>query len=280
MIIYSLWLLKKWQDGVAYLPSVSFLPRPWFIYTCLGVGIAVCLSTLSGCMVANCISNYTLCIYVVSICSLLFLEVAVLVTIFFKMDWAEELAKYIDEKHTEFKTFVFFHIKMCRSILIMILVPQLCVIVLAIILWAIGTEPRTQEVAVLVTIFFKMDWAEELAKYIDEKHTEFKTFVFFHIKMCRSILIMILVPQLCVIVLAIILWAIGTEPRTQGGYLNISDFNHSFLVTPNSPSVLSVSVQVCPKCEVFYRTNPHQSFLSYVKGLLRMQFQGRIIDSY
>uniref|UniRef100_A0A7N2N4I7 Tetraspanin-19-like n=1 Tax=Quercus lobata TaxID=97700 RepID=A0A7N2N4I7_QUELO len=215
MIIYSLWLLKKWQDGVAYLPSVSLLPRPWFIYTCLGVGIAVCLSTLAGCMVANCISNYTLCIasltsfqYIVSICSLLFLEVAV-----------------------------------------------------------------------LVTIFFKMDWAEELAKYIDENHTEFKTFVFFHIRMCRSILIMILVPQLCVIVLAIILWAIGTEPRTQGGYLNISDFNHSFLVTPNSPSVLSVSIPVCPKCEVFYRANPRQSFLSYVKGLLRMQFQGRTIDS-
>ncbi|XP_050266033.1 tetraspanin-19-like isoform X1 [Quercus robur] len=208
MIIYSLWLLKKWQDGVAYLPSVSLLPRPWFIYTCLGVGIAVCLSTLAGCMVANCISNYTLCIYIVSICSLLFLEVAV-----------------------------------------------------------------------LVTIFFKMDWAEELAKYIDENHTEFKTFVLFHLRMCRSILIMILVPQLCVIVLAIILWAIGTEPRTQGGYLNISDFNHSFLVTPNSPSVLSVSIPVCPKCEVFYRANPRQSFLSYVKGLLRIQFQGRTTDS-
>ncbi|XP_050266034.1 tetraspanin-19-like isoform X2 [Quercus robur] len=177
MIIYSLWLLKKWQDGVAYLPSVSLLPRPCFQY-------------------------------IVSICSLLFLEVAV-----------------------------------------------------------------------LVTIFFKMDWAEELAKYIDENHTEFKTFVLFHLRMCRSILIMILVPQLCVIVLAIILWAIGTEPRTQGGYLNISDFNHSFLVTPNSPSVLSVSIPVCPKCEVFYRANPRQSFLSYVKGLLRIQFQGRTTDS-
>ena len=29
MIIYSLWLLKKWQDGVADLPYVSYLPRPW-----------------------------------------------------------------------------------------------------------------------------------------------------------------------------------------------------------------------------------------------------------
>ncbi|XP_075642512.1 tetraspanin-19-like isoform X2 [Castanea sativa] len=162
MIIYSLWLLKKWHDGVADLPSVSFLPRPCFQY-------------------------------VVSICSLLFLEVAV-----------------------------------------------------------------------LVTIFFKMDWAEELTKYIDENHTEFKTFVIFHIKMCRAILIMILVPQLCVIVLAITLWAIGTEPRTQGGYLNISDFNHSFLVTPNSTSVPSVNPRQCPKCEVFYSADPRQKiFITY-----------------
>lgn len=36
---------------------------------------------------------------------------------------------------------------------------------------------------------------QELVKYIDENHTEFKTFLIFHIKMCRAILIMILVPQ-------------------------------------------------------------------------------------
>lgn len=126
MIIYSLWLLKKWQDGVAELLPVSSVPRPWyfffffsgfhliipwfvfsfllyfpsyrnvsgsyfvsscsckfaflydfcciyisqrklfffirFIYTCLAVGMAISLSSLSGHMVANCISNYTLCI--------------------------------------------------------------------------------------------------------------------------------------------------------------------------------------------------------------------------
>lgn len=33
-----------------------------FIYTCLGIGIVLCLSTLSGHMVANCISNSTLAV--------------------------------------------------------------------------------------------------------------------------------------------------------------------------------------------------------------------------
>ncbi|XP_059461209.1 tetraspanin-19-like [Corylus avellana] len=204
MIIYTLWLLKKWQDGVALLSTVSSLPRPWFIYTCLAVGIAVSLSTLSGHMVANCISNYTLCIYIVSICSLLFLEVGV-----------------------------------------------------------------------IVTIFFRMDWEQKIAKYIDGNHKEFRTFVIFHLHMCRFILIMILVPQINVIVLAIILWGIGTEPSTHCSYLDISDFNHSFLLIPNSP-IFDETRQICRKCKFLCRANPGESLLSYIKGLLRMRFQGRI----
>lgn len=62
MIIYSLWLQKMWDDGVALLPSVANLPLPWFIFTCLGIGIAVCFSTLFGHVVANCIGNSSLCI--------------------------------------------------------------------------------------------------------------------------------------------------------------------------------------------------------------------------
>ncbi|KAG7972825.1 hypothetical protein I3843_07G202300 [Carya illinoinensis] len=144
MIVYSLWLLKMWQDGVSELPTISSLPRPWFIYTCLGVGIAVCLSTLAGHMVANCINNYSLCIYIVTICSLVFLEVAVLVAILFNLDWERKLMEYIDEHHQKFESFVIFHLTMCRMVLITILVAQINVLVLAIILWAIGTEPRIQ----------------------------------------------------------------------------------------------------------------------------------------
>lgn len=32
MIIYSLWLLKMWQDGVSELPTVSSLSRPWYFF--------------------------------------------------------------------------------------------------------------------------------------------------------------------------------------------------------------------------------------------------------
>ncbi|XP_030452452.1 tetraspanin-19-like [Syzygium oleosum] len=145
MIIYSLWLEKMWDDGVALLPSVANLPRPWFIYTCLGVGIAVCLSMVFGHAVANCIGNSSLCIYIITLLSLLFLEATVLVLIFFKMNWEKLISEYIDKHNEKFKTFVVFHLKMCRLIVILILMLQIIVIVFAVILWAVGTGPRTDQ---------------------------------------------------------------------------------------------------------------------------------------
>ncbi|XP_039166143.1 tetraspanin-19-like isoform X1 [Eucalyptus grandis] len=145
MIIYSLWLQKMWDDGVALLPSVANLPLPWFIFTCLGIGIAVCFSTLFGHVVANCIGNSSLCIYIITLLSLLFLEATVLVLIFFKMDWAKLISEYIDEHNEQFKVFVVFHLKMCRLIVILILLLQIIVIVFAVILWAVGTGPTTDQ---------------------------------------------------------------------------------------------------------------------------------------
>ncbi|XP_030543139.1 tetraspanin-19-like [Rhodamnia argentea] len=145
MIIYSLWLEKMWDDGVALLPTVANLPRPWFIYTCLGVGIAVCLSTVFGHAVANCIGNSSLCIYIITLLSLLSLEATVLVLIFFKMNWAKLILEYIEEDHVSFKIFVVFHVKMCRLIVLLTLMLQIIVIVLAVILWAVGTGPRTDQ---------------------------------------------------------------------------------------------------------------------------------------
>ncbi|KAL6296399.1 hypothetical protein ACE6H2_004541 [Prunus campanulata] len=142
VIIYSLWLIKKWQVGFSELPSVSYIPKPWFIYACLGVGMAVCLSTLCGHIVANRTSSSLLFIYIIFIFSLLCLEVSVIVAIFYKMNWEMQLAKFIDENHIKFKNFLIFHVKMCRLIAILILVPQIKVIVLAAILWVIGAEPR------------------------------------------------------------------------------------------------------------------------------------------
>uniref|UniRef100_A0A6N2NIL1 Uncharacterized protein n=1 Tax=Salix viminalis TaxID=40686 RepID=A0A6N2NIL1_SALVM len=119
MIIYSLWLQKKWDECIAEFPlSPSDPLKPWFIYTLLGVGIIVCLSTISGYIITNCISNSTLCFYIVAICCLLFLEVAVIVAIFFKIDWG-----------------------------------KISVVILAAILLAAGTEPRTHLQEAYTSVF-------------------------------------------------------------------------------------------------------------------------------
>ncbi|XP_039044295.1 tetraspanin-19-like [Hibiscus syriacus] len=140
MIVYSLWLQKMWNLGAAQLPSYPSLRKPWFVYTCLGVGMALCLRTLFGYIVANCINSNILCFYIISICSLLFLEVAVIVTIFFKYDWFSLFSKYIDERHEDFKTFIVFHEEICQLIAILILSPQVSVVALAIVLWSVGIE--------------------------------------------------------------------------------------------------------------------------------------------
>uniref|UniRef100_A0A6N2NK11 Uncharacterized protein n=1 Tax=Salix viminalis TaxID=40686 RepID=A0A6N2NK11_SALVM len=154
MIIYSLWLQKKWDECIAEFPlSPSDPLKPWFIYTLLGVGIIVCLSTISGYIITNCISNSTLCFYIVAICCLLFLEVAVIVAIFFKIDWGKQISTYTGQKNTDFEILVLIHVKISRAIMLLILVAQISVVILAAILLAAGTEPRTHLQEAYTSVF-------------------------------------------------------------------------------------------------------------------------------
>lgn len=142
-IIYSLWLQKKWDESIAKFPLGPSPLIPWFIYTFLGAGIIVCLSAIGGYIIANCISNCTLCFYIVAICCLLFLEVAVVVAIFFKIDWGKQITTYTGKKNTDFEILMSIHVKISRAIMLLIMVAQISVVILAAILLAGGTEPRT-----------------------------------------------------------------------------------------------------------------------------------------
>ncbi|KAJ8751622.1 hypothetical protein K2173_025776 [Erythroxylum novogranatense] len=142
MIVYSLWLQKRWSESLALLPSGSSLPRPWFIIGILGVGIAVCLSTIYGHMVTNCTSNSILCIYIIVICCLLIIEIAAVISIFFKIDWEAEITAYIDKNMKDLESFVIFQVKMCCWISLLTLAAQIYTVVLAITLCVVGLEPR------------------------------------------------------------------------------------------------------------------------------------------
>ncbi|XP_008789336.2 tetraspanin-19-like isoform X2 [Phoenix dactylifera] len=102
MIVYSLWLLKLWREGlVEEGASSSSLPRPWFIYAFLGLGIVACFNALIGHMV---------------------------------------ISMYLDGN--SIKNILTFHLNACRLISITTMVAQVSVLVLDIVLWALGPPPR------------------------------------------------------------------------------------------------------------------------------------------
>ncbi|XP_050365988.1 uncharacterized protein LOC126784566 isoform X2 [Argentina anserina] len=183
---------------------LSCLLSQWYLSH--GVGIAVCFSTFYSYLVAHCITDSTLLlIYIVSILTLLCLEVAVVVAIFYKMNWAAKLAEYIED------------------------------------------DPK------------------------------FKNFMIFHLYLCRLIAILILVPQVKCTILAIILWAIGTESLTHCNYSDhVTEFRYySFLVIPSPASLLNMTGNGLPRSDQ-YQYLPRRSFFSHINRFFRMQFYRRV----
>jgi hypothetical protein len=124
-------------------------------------------------------------------------------------------------------SFVIFHLHMCRFILIIILVPQ-------VFKSPFKTMNSNQyyHFAIFCLSSGIFCWEMILKRMSEGK-----------LKLSSSHDL-----QINVIVLAIILWGIGTEPSTHCSYLDISDFNHSFLLIPNSP-ILDETRQICRKCK-------------------------------
>ncbi|RXH72649.1 hypothetical protein DVH24_012333 [Malus domestica] len=195
-----------------------------------GMGIAVCLSTLCGHIVAHSVSSFILFIvsflYIIFVFCLLCLEVGVIVSIFFRMDWEVQFAKYIDEDHTPFKKFLRFHLNMCRII-------------------------------VQKTPFFTQ--FRTLSEPLD--HHNFSNLT------------------IKATVLGIILWAIGSEPRTE--HFNSSDvtnFRYSFLAAPTQ-SLQDISRHGFRNYEVSspeFESPPRPSLFSNVQRFFRMRFHRRV----
>ncbi|KAF3793958.1 Tetraspanin-19 [Nymphaea thermarum] len=161
MIIYSLWALKKWKAIEVKEGSSEYdLLYPWFIFTFLAIGIVVCFCTLCGHVVANSISvllltsvsfiadteKYEVILnllkYIVFVCGILFLQVGAVIFIFFK-DWVAEIDEDYTGQYTEFEEFVTFHLTLCRSIVLLIVLLQAVGFLLAVMLWAWRPEPST-----------------------------------------------------------------------------------------------------------------------------------------
>ncbi|CAL9116192.1 unnamed protein product [Musa textilis] len=143
MIIYSLWLLKIWNRGVADLAATaSSFPTPWyaFIYTLLGVGIVVCFAAVVGHAVSNSVNPTALSLYIVFVCFVLLFQIVVTVEVLFKIDWPTVISRHHDGD-AKFVAFFTFHANICRLVGVVISVAQVNVLVMAIVLRASGPRP-------------------------------------------------------------------------------------------------------------------------------------------
>ncbi|CAL9751037.1 unnamed protein product [Musa acuminata subsp. burmannicoides] len=143
MIIYSLWLLKIWNRGVADLDATaSSFPTPWyaFIYTLLGVGIVVCFAAVVGHAVSNSVNPAALSLYIVFVCFILLFQIVVIVEVLFKIDWPTVISGHHDGD-AKFVAFFTFHVNICRLVGVVISVAQVNVLVMAIVLRALRPQP-------------------------------------------------------------------------------------------------------------------------------------------
>ncbi|KAK9102699.1 hypothetical protein Sjap_019953 [Stephania japonica] len=143
MIIYSLWLLKRWFTGFKDISSASTFPTPWFIYVCLGVGIVVCLSMLGGHVVANKISFRILFAYIVAVCFILLIQAGLIVWIFINMNWEAKIAEYVSMDDEDFKNFLDFQISLSRYFTFFVVFAEISALLPSIVLLKVGPEPRS-----------------------------------------------------------------------------------------------------------------------------------------
>ncbi|XP_062107340.1 tetraspanin-19 isoform X1 [Humulus lupulus] len=141
MILYSLWLIRVWQRQMDEFPFVDFdNPVPWFIYTSLGLGIALCVITCSGHVAAETTNGCCLYLYMLFVFLLIMVEAAVTVDVFINRDWEGDFPEDPSGSFDQFKAFVRLNFNICKWIGLSIVTVQGLCLLLAMILKALGPD--------------------------------------------------------------------------------------------------------------------------------------------
>uniref|UniRef100_A0A0C9QU30 TSA: Wollemia nobilis Ref_Wollemi_Transcript_9705_1427 transcribed RNA sequence n=1 Tax=Wollemia nobilis TaxID=56998 RepID=A0A0C9QU30_9CONI len=158
IILYSLWMLKEWNleesvvrpgnnlvktpfEGRPFGQHLSDdLPRPWFIYTFLGIGISLCLITCSGHIAAETANGHCLSCYMLFVCLLFIVEAGVAADIFLNKNWEEDFPEDPTGQFDELKKFVRDNFYICKWVGLIILIVQALSILLGLILRALGPD--------------------------------------------------------------------------------------------------------------------------------------------
>ncbi|XP_070660623.1 tetraspanin-19-like [Malus domestica] len=143
MIMYSLWLIRAWQRIMHHSTSIteSCILVSWFIYTFLGLGITLLVTTCSGHIAAATANGCCLYLYMVFVFLLFMLEAGVTADIFLNRDWEEDFPVDPTGRFDQFKEFVRSNLDICKWIGLSIACVQGLSLLLAMILKALGPHP-------------------------------------------------------------------------------------------------------------------------------------------
>ncbi|XP_051136168.1 tetraspanin-19-like [Andrographis paniculata] len=136
--IYAIWMLRVW---LRHYESTE-VPIPWFIYTVLGLGVAVCVISCSGHVAAETATGCCLYIYMVFVFLLFVLEATVTADIFLNHNWKEDFPEDPTGNFDNLKDFIQENFDICKWIGLSVVALEGINILLAMILKALGPHPE------------------------------------------------------------------------------------------------------------------------------------------
>lgn len=143
MISYSLWMLKQWHVSHQNLTLLhGALPRPWFIYTFLSMGMILCLITFVGHIAIESTNRNYLAIYIFSLLFLLTLQGGFIAHILLDKSWEDDIPKDPTGQFKRLKEFIKNNLLICKCVGLIALVVQVVTVFLAFILRILGPDPR------------------------------------------------------------------------------------------------------------------------------------------
>ncbi|KAK8486692.1 hypothetical protein V6N11_069055 [Hibiscus sabdariffa] len=129
-------LVSGLGDGVELNLSSVELPAPWFIYSFMGIGIALCCVTLIGCIAAESVNGCCLCFYTLLKIVFVLIEAALVAFIAIDRRWEKDLPFDPTGELDSFRSFVEDNIDICKWVGLGVVIIQALALLVAIMLRA------------------------------------------------------------------------------------------------------------------------------------------------
>ncbi|GMI73523.1 hypothetical protein like AT2G20230 [Hibiscus trionum] len=139
---FAVGLELELDNGIGFDLSSVKLPAPWFIYSFMGVGIALCCITLIGCIAAESINGCCLCFYTFLKIVLILIEAALVAFVAIDRSWEKDIPFDPTGELDTLRSFIENNIDICKWIGIGVVIIQALALLVAIILRAMVSSRR------------------------------------------------------------------------------------------------------------------------------------------